>query len=72
MTPQRFLEHGPPRAVCLFFVAALLVTSGCKRTAEQHFRAAQDARYRGNAAAALVEYRLAREAAQGDRVLRGA
>ena len=66
MTLQRFFERSPPRAVCLFFVAALLVTSGCKRTAEQHFRAAQDARYRGNAAAALVEYRLAREAALGD------
>jgi len=65
MTSQRSVERSPPRTVCLFLLAALAVSSGCKRTAEQHFRAAQDARYRGDPGAALVEYQLAREVAKG-------
>ncbi len=66
MTLHRFLERSPRRTLCLFFLAALAVTPGCNRTAEQHFRAAQDARYRGDPRAALLEYQLARQVAQGE------
>ncbi len=66
MTLHRSFERSPRRSLCLLLLAALAVGPACKRTAEQHFRAAQDARYRGDPRAALLEYQLAREVAQGE------